>query len=294
MSVPNGLRPIAAAVMEALFPTRCLACGAFFNPSGRSDAPAPDAPIEKIPDAPIAEPAKPALFRQVLNRHLCPDCAGDFGPVDSPLCSCCGLMFRSREGPNHPCGLCHSDPPRFAMARSFGLYDSALLTLIHRFKYNGKTGLSDPLGKLLFTEFRRWWVPEEIDLIAPVPLHIRRFRKRGYNQAYLLIRDWPRIASAAGMAPGAVVIDREALHRHRRTDHQVGMKREERDVNIRGAFSVPRPERITGRHVLLIDDVMTTGATADECARILRAAGAKQVDLLTLAQAPLLRPRRIR
>ncbi len=202
-------------------------------------------------------------------------------------------MFRSREGPDHPCGHCIAAPPRFEMARSFGVYDGVLLTLIHKFKYNGKTGLADPLGRLLFDAFHRHWPPGDIGVVAPVPLHRRRFRKRGYNQAYLLIRNWRRLDEESGSGRPQIAVEREILTRSRRTDHQVGMTREERDANIRGAFSVPRPDRVAGRRVLLVDDVMTTGATADECARTLMAAGAARVDLLTLAQAPLLRPRRV-
>jgi ComF family protein len=266
--------------MDALFPTRCLACGDFFQP---------------VIDAPGVGPAsKIHVFGQALANQVCPACAADFRPVDSPFCTRCGLMFRSREGPDHRCGLCVSDPPRFATARSFGVYDGVLLTLIHRFKYNGKIGLADPLGRLLFDEFHRQWQPGDIDAVVPVPLHIRRFRKRGYNQAHLLIRRW-RDWAEGGQTDGAdPAVDRDALVRRRRTDRQVGMSREEREANIRGAFSVPRPDRVAGRRILLVDDVMTTGATADECARVLLAAGAERVDLLTLAQAPLLRPRRSR
>jgi ComF family protein len=274
--------------LEALFPNRCYACGAFFSPAGFDGDDGGGAPADPGPK-PAPEAAR---FRPTLSRHLCPACAAEIKPVRSPLCTRCGLMFRSREGPDHTCGHCLASPPRFDMARSFGVYDGVLLTLIHRFKYSGKTGLADPLGRLLFDEFRRRWPPGDIDLISPVPLHTRRFRRRGYNQAYLLIRRWPHLAADAGMAPGAVVIVREALARRRRTDHQVGMTREERDTNIRGAFSVDDPDRVAGRRVLLVDDVLTTGSTADECARTLLASGAARVDLLTLAQAPLLRPRK--
>lgn len=252
--------------METLFPSRCLACGVFFQP-----------PAETF--------SKSLFLIQSLSHVFCPDCAMDFLPVNFPRCSCCGLIFQHLEGPNHVCGTCHSNPPAFARARSFGVYEGALLTVIHKFKYNGKTGLSVPLGMLLFDEFRRWMDPEEIDIVVPVPLHIRRFRKRGYNQAYLLIRNWPQLADEYGMDGSRIAIGREALVRARPTAQQVGLNRSERRANMQNAFLVSKPEDIAGQRVLLIDDVMTTGTTAGECARSLLAAGAKQVDLLTLARA---------
>ena len=286
---PRGILWVAGvrAFMDALFPARCLACGDFFHPTDGAGSDGDD------PGPGPGSAIKPLVFSQALSRHVCAGCAADFRPVEPPLCTRCGLMFRGREGPDHACGHCLAAPPRFAMARSFGVYDGVLLTLVHKFKYNGKIGLADPLGRLLFDEFRRHWQPGGIDVVAPVPLHIRRFRKRGYNQAHLLIRNWRRWAGEPGGGRREIVVAREILTRSRRTDHQVGKTREERDANIRGAFSVPRPDRIAGRRVLLVDDVMTTGSTADECARVLLSAGAGRVDLLTLAQAPLSRPRRI-
>lgn len=215
-----------------------------------------------------------------------------FQPVAPPLCTRCGFMFRTREGPDHVCGPCLVRPPRIGMARAFGVYDGPLLTAIHRLKYTGDVGLAKPLGDLLLSEFQRWWPSGSVHQIMPAPLHIRRFRKRGYNQAYLLIRDWPRRWVASKMAADAPVIDREALDRRRPTVSQVGMNQEQRTANVHGAFRVRRRDDVRGRRILLIDDVVTTGATADECARVLLDAGAERIDLLTLAQTPLLRARR--
>mgnify|MGYP006291348865 FL=1 len=193
-------------------------------------------------------------------------------------------MFKSREGKDHCCETCLRQPKIFHRARAFGVYDRSLREAIHLLKYNGKLQLARPLEMLLWQTFLEHWTPEGIDLIIPAPLHPRRFRKRGFNQAYLLMRHWPRMAAAENRNLPPEKIARNALVRHRRTPHQVKMDREKRRANVRNAFTVAHPERIQGKTILLVDDVYTTGATADECARTLRMAGATRVDVLTLAQ----------
>jgi len=259
-------------LLNAVFPPKCLICRKLYSPpnSRHSDFCFDDSSVLNFP--------------MHLALLFCPECGRQFTPVESPFCTTCGLMFKSREGENHRCEVCLRRPKYFHMARAFGLYDQSLREAIHLLKYNGKLQLARPLEILLWHTLVRYWSPEKIDLIIPAPLHMRRFRKRGFNQAYLLMRHWPRMAAAENLSLPSEKIARTALIRHRRTPHQVKMDREERQANIRNAFTVPDPHMIQDKTILLVDDVYTTGATADECARTLLKAGATRVDVLTLAQ----------
>ena len=259
-------------LLKTIFPPKCLICRKLY-----------------LHQPPLnSEPAKTDplsfTFPNLLAPIFCPTCAQQFTPVESPFCTTCGLMFKSREGEDHRCEVCLRRPRHFHKVRAFGLYDQSLREAIHLLKYNGKLQLARPLEILLWHTLVRYWSPEEIDLIIPAPLHMRRFRKRGFNQAYLLMRHWPRMAAAENRTLPPEKIARTALIRHRRTPHQVKMDREERQSNIRNAFTVPDPKRIQDKFILLVDDVYTTGATADECARTLINVGAARVDVLTLAQ----------
>jgi ComF family protein len=148
---------------------------------------------------------------------------------------------------------------------------------IHRFKYTKKTSLSRPLSALTKEAFCHFWEQDAIDLIVPVPLHTRRLRERGFNQAYLLIRGWAKQEK--------IPCDAFTLVRTRWTEPQTSLSRKERKKNMRRAFAVSHAERIEGLRILLVDDVYTTGSTVNECARVLMEAGAKLVDVLTLARA---------
>jgi len=148
---------------------------------------------------------------------------------------------------------------------------------IHFLKYEKKTALAKPLSLLARKAFFQSWGAESIDLLVPVPLHVRRLRERGFNQAYLLARRWTR--------QEGIALDGLNLHRHRRTQPQTTLSRADRQKNIRGAFALRHPERIQRQKILLVDDVYTTGATVNECARVLMDGGAEFVDVLTLARA---------
>ena len=137
--------------------------------------------------------------------------------------------------------------------------------------------MSRPLGALAKDTFFQFWDGDAIDLLVPVPLHVKRLRERGFNQAHLLIRRWAK--------QEGIPFDGLTLSRSRWTAPQTGLSRSERRKNIKGAFSIRHPERIKGRKIVLVDDVYTTGATVNECARVLMKAGAEFVDVLTLARA---------
>jgi ComF family protein len=189
-------------------------------------------------------------------------------------------MFKGRVGGDHLCGRCREQPPAFFMARAALVYDQSLVDVIHCFKYKGKLQLAAPLGLLLRQAFVRYWADARVEAMLPVPLHGSRLRVRGFNQSELLVREWKNGLAGAPVPPMVA----GALRRVRATASQAGLGRREREANIRGAFAVRRAETIAGRHLLLVDDVVTTGATAAEAARVLLESGAARVDVLALAR----------
>ena len=188
------------------------------------------------------------------------------------------------DGVESVCDACLNRQRHFRKVRAFGSYDGSLKTALHHLKYRSITQLARPLGSLLFATFLRHWPDRDIDFIVPVPLHPRKFRRRGFNQAFLLLRKWPALAEKTGIDLPGGIIQRTALNRIRETDAQVGMNRRTRQANIQNAFTPGRGVDVSGKKILLVDDVYTTGATADACAEALRNAGAVRVDVLTLAQ----------
>jgi ComF family protein len=219
----------------------------------------------------------PEAFSE-LAAHLCDACRAGILPVESPLCPCCGIPFRGRVGVDHLCGRCLEEPPAFHQARAALLYARTTVDLIHALKYRGRLELARPLGRLLRSTYDRRCEP--VDLIVPVPLHAARMRQRGFNQADLLVRRWGG-SSRDGAGPPVAP---DVLQRTRPTAPQFGLGRSEREANIRGAFEVRCPDAVEDRRILLVDDVLTTGSTAEECARRLLHCGAAQVDVLTVAR----------
>ncbi len=204
---------------------------------------------------------------------LCEVCRAGFLPVDPPLCRRCGNTLT--EG---ACRDCASGVPRFVeRVRSAGQFSGSLRTAILRFKYRGKRELAAPLGAYLAEYLSASpFGSVRFDLLVPVPLHPSRLRQREYNQAALL-------AQEAGRALGIPVAE-HALSRTRKTGVQAELSRDRRSANVEGAFSMRDYGAVTGRTVLLIDDVVTTCNTVDECARVLLDAGAKAVYAASLAR----------
>jgi len=133
--------------------------------------------------------------------------------------------------------------------------------------------------------FLIFWDIDGIDIVLPVPLHPNRIRLRGFNQAYLLIRNWPSIAAHYSCDLSHIRIERDVLIRTVPTVPQSTLGRDQRTLNIKNAFDLDRAETILDKKILLVDDVYTTGATANECGRLLLSRGAQKVDVLTLARA---------
>jgi ComF family protein len=181
------------------------------------------------------------------------------------------------QEPQDPlCGSCRLRPPVFAYARAAAHYEEIVREAVHAFKFGGRRALAAPLGDLL-VEALVGRLPMGLpDLLLPVPLHPRRERERGFNQALLLAR---RVGRAWGRPVRGDVLVRAVA-----TPSQTALDAPARRANVRGAFRLRRPELIAGRHVVVVDDVLTTGATLSECARCLRQGGAATIGVLTVAR----------
>jgi ComF family protein len=269
-------------IHRIVFPPKCLVCSRFFNPpDGDAAVVAKDVGVKKDP-APLSLQGQ---LDRLLSGCLCQACIRGLVAVESPICDCCGLPINSRQGVDHRCGDCIREPKSYRMARAPLIYEQILTRVIHCFKYKGKLQLAKPLAELLLTAFRLFWEPDSIDIILPVPLHIKRFRMRGFNQAYLLVCNWHILAGKYPYRPAQLRIERNLLVRTAATVPQSALGRAERAVNIKNVFDLNNPAKVKDKRILLVDDVYTTGATVNECTRLLLNCGARHVDVLTLARA---------
>jgi ComF family protein len=255
------LRLVWEGLLDLIYPPHCLVCGQHGQPA------------------------------------LCANCAAQFAPIPTPTCAVCGRpQDRGHDGAGAASAECRTCAAAaaaaaaavmaesmggwgFETARAAAIYEGALRQAIHRLKYNHAWALGEPLGAFLAN---RCVVDGllgrgmSFDCVAPVPIHAARFRTRGFNQAALLAEP---LAAMLG-----VPLVPHLLRRTRRTAPQVGLDVGARRQNLSGAFVVAgEPAQVDGRNVLLVDDVFTTGATVSACSHALRAAGARRVDVATLA-----------
>ncbi len=215
-------------------------------------------------------------------RIFCKNCFASLERVREPWCERCGIPISGTVTSPTVCGRCRVSPAHFEKARALFRYSassdgdsSPLSVVLRRHKYGLDQALVRALRQCL--EGPLPLGQEGYDLVLPVPLHSKRLRWRGFNQAALIARE---VARKLGLP-----LDVASLVRAKPTLPQTAQSRDERLQNVRGVFKVTRPWRIRGRRILLVDDVMTTGATADECARALLESGAAFVHVLTLARA---------
>lgn len=272
---------LTTAIKDAVFPFKCRMCGGFFQ-GGRK---AGENSGGSLSLGLLCEKDPKDIFRKTMSDYLCPICIESFKPLESPMCPHCGFMFKGREGMDHLCSDCLGAGQSFGMARAAGVYEQALMAVIHELKYGEKIQLAYPLSYLLISVFLKYWRDRPVDIIAPVPLHAKRLRTRGFNQAYLIIRYWHGLLAGTNNVPANVKIERNLLYRKRPTLPQTGLGRKERLSNVKGAFGLQDDDLVKDKAILLVDDVYTTGATAAECTKVLRKGGAQEVDILTLARA---------
>lgn len=207
---------------------------------------------------------------------LCAKCWQGAGFIERPYCERLGTPFDFDSGAPLISPGAFANPPAFDRARAAMRFGDVARDLVHYLKYGDRLDLVQPFGRWMTRAGAE--LLHEADALVPVPLHWTRLFQRRFNQS-------AELARAISKRAGVPVID-DALARVRATPPQVGLAREERAKNVHGAFSVAVANRtkVRGQRIVLVDDVLTTGATANACARVLRRAGAKRIDVLTLAR----------
>jgi len=220
-------------------------------------------------------------IRESKGYSICEDCFKTIELIEHPYCIKCGkplpitdFFEQNRE---ILCLDCKRKKYSFEFSRSTGIYNKVLKKCIHLLKYYGEKKLAKPLGKLMVdyllknNEFEN-----KFDLIIPVPLHKNDLKKRGFNQSLLLSKIIGDYFS--------IPVGESILIKHKITPFQVNLSKKEREKNILKAFSVEKPEEINGKSIMILDDVFTTGATVEECAKELIKSRAKNIFVLTLAR----------
>ncbi|MBU3943165.1 MAG: ComF family protein [Proteobacteria bacterium] len=231
--------------MELIYPSRCYCCQSVFTRKG---------------------------------QVVCADCLARVHYLQSPLCSCCGREFPDSSGNDHLCGFCLRQPPVYGRAQGVVRYEDPVSHLLHRLKYTADTSTLPALAQVIkpfVHDLAQEFQPQN-DRIVPVPLFPARLKKRGLNQSLLLARIF------FPQAGDALLVD--AMIRTRDTPPQTTLDGDARRKNLRAAFAVRYPAAVQGRRIFLVDDVFTTGTTVSECSRVLLAAGAVEICVVTVAR----------
>lgn len=251
--LPRAMMGIAESLFTTFFPADCRICN---NPLSS---------ISRLP--------------------VCTKCLGTIHPITGTLCSVCGerilTPYLAGQDAGPQCGVCRQAGPKYERAVAFGSYEGALRELIHLLKYDGVRPAAAILGQKLAPIIASLepGFSDACVLVIPVPLHVSKRKQREFNQAELIAR-----AALKHLANMRFELRTEILGRRRETLSQIGLSSHQRRENLRGAFTVTRPDTVKGREILLVDDVLTTGTTASECARVLRRAGASKVWVGTVAR----------
>jgi len=218
---------------------------------------------------------------------VCEECLSAMRPIAGGVCSVCGerlvspYAFSGDQGEPR-CGLCRRLEPPFTKATAYGSYEGGLRELIHLLKYEQMRPAANVLGRMLaeaVADLEPSFGTTKV-LVVPVPLHAGKLRQRGFNQSELIARAALKLKPAGDR----LALNANLLERRRETQSQTGLTRHQRRENIRGAFTIAKPDQVVEREILLVDDVFTTGTTVSECARLLRRAGAVKVWVATVAR----------
>lgn len=251
------LQELADSLFAVVFPTQCFICG--------------------------------GEVASARGLRVCRACWSQVESWEGISCERCGLPVVSEHAVDAAhvlCGACRASEPSFDLARTFGIFRGNLRLLILQLKFRRQERLGKRLGGMLVQAWTKLGLlaEGETPVIVPVPLFHARERERGFNQSRLLADG---LRHRLGTLPGGrkVKVDTRLLVRTRATLPQTGLKVQSRKENVRGAFEVAKPDLVQGRQVVLVDDVMTTGATLSACAAVLKKRGAASVYALALARA---------
>ena len=209
---------------------------------------------------------------QTEDSLFCSTCRVDIRPLPPGRCNCCALPFQGLSDSPHLCGRCSVKPPAFQKVFAVGLYEGTLRQAIHKFKFSDRIGLDVALARLLNQGIAE---DEHFDLIVPVPLSRKGLRQRGYNQSLLLARQVGRFRKTP--------VAERLLAKVRETEPQHALSAREREKNLHGAFALRGT--VADKRVLLVDDVMTTGATLEACSLVLVGGGAREVRAAVVGRA---------
>jgi len=242
----SSIQAVSDGFLNLFYPETCFICSA---------------PVARRQDCGLCDDC----WRKVLDLR-----------IDGARCPSCGTPLPGfADGSENLCLECVRQPPPYSGARSFGFYSTEMRRVIHELKFEGRRPLVKILASLLADVFFESWRREDFDFITCVPLHHRRRRERGFNQAELLGR---ALALMVGFP------ELRTLRRKAATQSQVGLSDARRLENVRNAFSCTHIDRVEGNRILLIDDVMTTGATVASASKALISAGAEKVSVMTVAR----------
>ncbi|MDF7809440.1 ComF family protein [Pontiellaceae bacterium B12219] len=244
----------------------------------------------RISDLRTLDPAKHALLDLLYPRtcigcgvaapepfhYICWDCWSDCTGIEAPFCKICGDPIAGSVDHDFTCFSCSAEPPAFEGARSAARYDGVVGEALRQLKYEKGLWLASDMAELLKNCMKAEYPDKKFDLVVPVPLHHVRRRERSYNQSAVLATELGRKIGCRS-APGM-------LRRIRATTTQTNLTAPQRLSNVKNAFESRRATGLTGRRVLLVDDVMTTGATVNACAKALIKGGARSVHVLTVAR----------
>lgn len=216
-----------------------------------------------------------------LEFYICSNCRGQISYITGNQCIRCGTalgphtIITGKKG----CTVCREKSLYFDAVTSITYYEGVVKTLLHKFKYARQKFLSAILIDIILRDKRLYDIVPNVDMIIPVPLHWLKKMRRGFNQSELLSQGVQKLF----LKP----ISRNNLCRIKNTVSQTRLSKNQRQINVRNAFFIKRPELLKGKRILLIDDVLTTGVTASECSKKLKEAGVQSVHLLILAAARL-------
>ncbi|MFA5323765.1 MAG: ComF family protein [Smithella sp.] len=238
------LNEVFSNLSEVIFPPKCLGCAEIIKSSN--------------------------------GQIFCSTCNGEINFINGSICPVCGTTFSDSPAESHLCGDCLEKRPYFSYARAVFSYEDIILNAIHQFKYNRNISIGEMLASFMADFSFPGINYTDYCMIIPVPLHIKRLRERGFNQSLILARTIGEKQQ--------IPVNFSLLKRKKFTLTQTGSNKKERKQNIKGAFEVSDPRKIVDKNIILVDDVYTTGATVNECAKTLIKAGAQRVSVLTIAR----------